>query len=315
MKIGIFGAGAVGGFLGAKLAAAGQDVHFIARDNQMKAMRLNGLTVKSEAFGNTFLAHPQVTDDPEDVGTCDVVFMTVKLYDTDEAIKIMGPMVGAGTVLVSFQNGLTAAEPLMKAFGPEMVLGGVAYTMSYIETPGIIHQIGRWGRFVIGRFAPGATAHGEAMAENAPQLRAESIKDILVDAGLEASVSDDIRTEIWKKFAYLAPLSGMAALLRMPLGEILADSDTRGMLEAAIMEVIRVSTAKGLKLEPTLKDTIMKMFETMPAEMGTSMLTDMLQGERLEVPWLSGMVSRFGHESNIPTPMHDAIYTALKLWS
>lgn len=315
MKIGIFGAGAVGGFLGAKLAAAGQDVHFIARDNQMKAMRLNGLTVKSEAFGNTYIAHPQVTDDPEEVGACDVVFFTVKLYDSDEAIKLMAPLVGAGTVIVSFQNGLTAAEPLMKAFGPEMVLGGVAYTMAYIETPGIIQQIGRWGRFIIGRFAPGATARGEAMEENAPQLRAEAIKDVLIEAGLDSSVSNDIRTEIWKKFAYLAPLSGMAALLRLPLGEILADPDTRRMLEAAIMEVIHVSSAKGLKLDATLKDTIMKMFETMPPEMGTSMLTDMLQGKRLEVPWLSGTASRFGHESNVPTPMHDAIYTALKLWS
>ncbi|WP_337996179.1 2-dehydropantoate 2-reductase [Oleispirillum naphthae] len=315
MKIGIFGAGAVGGFLGAKLAAAGQDVHFIARDNQMKAMRLNGLTVKSEAFGNTYIAHPQVTDDPEEVGACDVVFFTVKLYDSDEAIKLMEPMVGAGTVIVSFQNGLTAAEPLMKAFGPEMVLGGVAYTMAYVETPGIIQQIGRWGRFIVGRFAPGATAQGEMIMDKAPQLRAETIRETLIEAGLEAAVSDDIRTEIWKKFAYLAPLSGMAALLRLPLGEILADPDTRAMLEAAIMEVIRVSTAKGLKLEAPLKDTIMQMFETMPPEMGTSMLTDMLQGKRLEVPWLSGTASRFGHEANVPTPMHDAIYTALKLWS
>ncbi len=315
MKIGIFGAGAVGGFLGAKLAATGQDVHFIARDNQMKAMRLSGLTVKSEHFGNTFIAHPQVTDNPEDVGACDVVFLTVKLYDSDDAIKLLPPMIGTGTVLVSFQNGLTAAEPLMKAFGHDMVLGGVAYTMSFTETPGIIHQIGRWGRFVVGRFAPGATAQGEALPEGAPQLRAEAIKDVIVEAGLEASVSDDIRTEIWKKFAYLAPLSGMAALLRRPLGEILADPDTKAMLEGAIMEVIRVSSAKGVKLEPTLKDTIMQMFGAMPPEMGTSMLTDMLQGKRLEVPWLSGAVSRFGHECNVPTPMHDAIYTALKLWS
>ncbi len=196
MKIGIFGAGAVGGFLGAKLAETGQDVHFIARDNQMKAMRLNGLTVKSEAFGNTYLAHPQVTDKPEEIGVCDVVFLTVKLYDSDEAIKMMKPLIGAGTVVVSFQNGLTAAEPLMKAFGSDMILGGVAYTISFIETPGIIHQVGRWRRFVIGRFAPGATAHGEAMEENAPQLRAEAIKDVILEAGLEAAVSDNIWEEI-----------------------------------------------------------------------------------------------------------------------
>ena len=269
----------------------------------MKAMRLNGLTVKSEAFGNTYLAHPQVTDKPEEIGAYDVVFLTVKLYDSDEAIKMMKPLIGAGTVVVSFQNGLTAAEPLMKAFGSDMILGGVAYTMSFIETPGILHQIGRWGRFVIGRFAPGAPAHGEA------------IKDVIIEAGLEAVVSDNIREEVWKKFAYLASLSGMAALLRRPLGEILADPDTKAMLEATIMEVIRVSSAKGVKLEPTLKDNIIRMFTAMPPEMGTSMLYDMLQGKRLEVPWLSGTVSRFGHECNVPTPIHDAIYTALKLWA
>lgn len=315
MKIGIFGAGAVGGFLGAKLAAAGQDVHFIAHDNHMKAMRLSGLTVKSPFFGNTYIANPQVTDNPEEVGPCEVVFLTVKLYDSDEAIKKMAPMVGAGTVVVSFQNGLTAAEPLMAAFGDDKVLGGVAYTMGYIETPGIIQHMGRWARFVIGRFAPGRTAQGEAMVETAPQLRAEAIKDVIVEAGLEAEVSGDIRNEIWKKFAYLAPLSGMAALLRLPLGDILADPDTKAMLEQAVMEVIRVSSTKGVKLEPTLKDTVMQMFAQMPPEMGTSMLTDMLQGKRLEVPWLSGAVSRFGHQNNVPTPMHDAIYTALKLWA
>lgn len=315
MKIGIFGAGAVGGFLGAKLAAAGEDVHFVARDNQMKAMRLNGLVVKSEAFGNTFIAKPQVTDSPEEIGACDVVFLTVKLYDTDAAIAAMAPMVGAGTVVISLQNGLTAHEALVKAFGEERVLGGVAYTMAYIETPGIIQQIGRWGRFVFGRFVPGATARGEAMEENAPQLRAEMLKDILVDAGLEASVSNDIRTEIWKKFAYLAPLAGVCALLRRPLGEVLADEDAKRMLTAAIDEVVNVSSKFGVKFEPTLKAHILKMFDAMPPEMGTSMLVDMLYGKRLEVPWLSGMVSRFGHQKNVPTPTHDAIYSALKLWA
>ncbi len=315
MKVGIFGAGALGAFLGSKLAASGEDVHFIARDNQMKAMRLNGLTVKSEAFGNTYLANPQVTDDPEEVGACDVVFLTVKLYDTDEAIKAMAPMIGAGTVIVSFQNGLTAHEPLMKAFGEDNVLGGVAYTMAYIETPGVIQQVGRWGRFIVGRYAPGATARGEAMEENAPQLRAEAIKDIIVAAGLEASVSDEIRVEIWKKFAYLSSLSGMAALLRLPLGHILADPDTKAMLAAAVLEVVKVAKTKGVNLEPTLQTTVMSMFDAMPPDIGTSMLTDMLQGKRLEVPWLSGTVSRFGHEANVPTPMHDSIYTALKLWS
>jgi len=315
MKIGIFGAGAVGGFLGAKLAAVGEDVHFIARDNQMKAMRLNGLTVKSANFGNTYIANPQVTDDPHEVGACDVVFLTVKLYDTDDAVRKMAPLVGAGTVVVSLQNGLTAAEPLMKAFGDDNVLGGVAYTMAYIETPGVIQQVGRWARFVVGRFAPGATAHGEAMEEGAPQLRAQAIKDIIEQAGLEAVVTDDIQVEIWKKFAYLASLSGMAALLRLPLGRILADPDTKAMLSAAVLEVVKVAKKKGVNLEPKLHDNVMDMFESMPPDIGTSMLTDMLQGKRLEVPWLSGTVSRFGHEEKVPTPMHDSIYTALKLWS
>lgn len=315
MKIGIFGTGALGGFLGAKLAAAGEDVHFIARDNKLKAMRLSGLTVKSEAFGNVYIPKPQVTDDPEEVGACDVVFLTVKLYQTDEAIALLPPMVGAGTMLVSFQNGLTAHEPLMKAFGPEMVLGGVAYTMAYSESPGVVQQLGHWARFIVGRFEPGATARGEAIEENAPQLRAEAIKDVIVAAGLEASVSGDIRTEIWKKFAYLAPLAGMAALRRQPLGELLADPDSKKMLEDAIMEVIRVSSSRGLQLDASLKPNIMKMFGQMPPEMGTSALIDILYGNRLEVPWLSGTISRFGHEKNVPTPMHDAIATALKPWS
>lgn len=315
MKIGIFGAGALGGFLGAKLAASGEDVHFVARDNKLKAMRLNGLTVKSEALGNVYIPKPQVTDDPEEIGACDVVFFTVKLYQTDEAIALLSPMIGAGTILISFQNGLTAHEPLMKAFGPEMVLGGVAYTMAYSESPGVIQHLGHWARFIIGRFEPGATARGEAMEEAAPQLRAEAIKDVLIEAGLEAEVSDDIRVEIWKKFAYLAPLSGMAALRRQPLGDLLADPDSKKMLEDAILEVIQVSRARGLQLDAALKGHIMTMFDAMPPEMGTSALVDMIYGNRLEVPWLSGAVSRFGHEKNVPTPMHDAIATALKPWS
>jgi len=315
MKIGIFGAGAVGGFLGAKLAASGQDVHFIARDNHLKSMRLNGLTVKSEAYGNTFLAHPQVTDDPEEVGACDVVFLAVKLYDSEEAIKRMPPMIGAGTLIVSLQNGVTAAEPLVKAFGQDAVLGGVAYTIGHIETPGVICHVGRWARYVIGRFAPGTTAQGEMIMDKAPQMRADAIVSAIAHAGLEASVSDEIRTEIWKKFSYLAPLSGMATLLRRPLGEILADGDTHAMLEAAIVEVINVSVTQKVRLEPGLTDKIMKMFKTMPPEMGTAMLIDMLNGRRLEVPWLSGTVSRMGRQGGVATPIHDAIYAGLKLWA
>jgi len=142
MKIGVFGAGAVGAYYGARLAAAGQDVHFVARGPHLAAMREHGLKVKSER-GDLHLDPVQASDDPAEIGPADVVLLCVKLWDTDPAIQAMAPLMGPDSVAVSFQNGVMAEDRLVAAFGADRVWGGTAQIPAVIEAPGVICHTGR----------------------------------------------------------------------------------------------------------------------------------------------------------------------------
>lgn len=300
MRIAIIGTGGVGGTFGARLAKAGEDVHFVARGAHLAAIRRNGLTIRRDE-GELHLHPAQATDDVASVGPVDLVLIAVKLYDTDGVAAMLPALMGPETAVVSFQNGVTAAETLIRAVGAERVFGGVTYIMAVITEPGVIAQTGAMARLIFGEFDGGRTA------------RIDSFRDACQRAGIDAVVSGDIAADIWSKFTFLTALSGVTALTRLPIGPIREDADTRALLEAAVDEAVAVARARGVALPADLASRHMARFDGAPADVGSSMLYDLTQGKRLELAWLSGAMVDLGRESGVPTPTHAFITAALKL--
>ena len=300
MRIAVMAAGAVGGYYGARLAAAGHEVFFIARGAQLAAMRESGLTLDS-AHGNLHLPHPNVTDDPATVGPVDIVLFTVKLWDTEKAAEQARPLIGPQTRVVTLQNGVDSYERLAPILGAEHIVPGVTYVVSVIEKPGVIKQTSKFQIIVCG------TIDGR----DDPQLAA------FVAAGKAAGInvvqSDDIQRDRWHKFIFLSATSGVTSLTRQSMGPILADPDMRNLFRNVMRETLAVGKASGVALDDSYVDERMAFSDkNVPASMKASMANDLDRGNRLELDWLAGRVSRLGRELNVPTPINDVIYAALK---
>ena len=149
MKIAVMGTGGVGGYFGGLLANAGEDVTFIARGAHLDAIRNQGLRVASDLSGE-FIVHSNATNDPKSVGSVDLVLYTVKMYHNDEAIPAIAPMVGEHTVVLTLQNGIDNGDRLAAALGESHVMIGTAAVQSRIREPGVVEQLGQFGRIVFG---------------------------------------------------------------------------------------------------------------------------------------------------------------------
>ena len=300
MRIAIIGAGGVGGYFGARWALAGEDVVFIARGQHLAAMQSDGLKVLSPN-GDLHLRPAQATDDAATVGVADLVIVATKLWSTDEAIATAKPMMGPGSVIVSFQNGVEAVDKLIAAFGRERVLGGVANIAALIETPGVIRHNGTMAMLQFGELDGRRTD------------RVLALETACKRAGIDARVPNNISEAIWQKFVFLASLSAMTTLTRLPLGPLREDPDTRALFESLAEEVVDIARARGVKLADGTVEAMLQRLDALPPEMVASMLGDLQRGNRLELPWLSGAVVKLGRELRVPTPTHEFVHAALKL--
>lgn len=297
MKIAIFGSGGVGGYFGGRLAAAGEDVTFLARGAHLAALRDGGLHIESPN-GALHLPTVQATDRPADVGPVDVVLFTVKLYDVDEAAATLEPMIGPNTVVITLQNGVEAVDMVAKHVGAGHVAGGVAYIVIVIDTPGHLRHT-----------AAQQLVFGEPDGSRSPRLVA--FEEACIRAGFQAKASTSVETDLWIKFVRLSTWSGMTAVTRSPMGVIREDPNLFAMMMAAIDETIAVGRARGIVFPPTLIDDTLTLIRNFPANSKSSMLEDLERGRRLELPWLSGAVVRLGREVGVPAPTHQFITAVL----
>jgi len=294
MKIAIIGAGGVGGFFGARLQQAGADVHFVARGAHLAAMRSDGLRIESP-LGDIHLPRVNVTDDPADIGVADIVWLSVKLWDMDAAVRSMRPLMGPGTGVISFQNGVQKDEILREAFGDRAVMGGVAYIATNIDRPGVIKHTGTMQRLIFGEY------HGRRSP------RAESLLEASVRGGINAELSDDIQKAIWEKFVFLVGLSGSTTTMRETIGPIRSNPRSRSFLSELMRETVAVGRALGVALPADFADQRLAFVDGLPDQMTSSMHHDLNAGKRLEVSWLSGGVARLGEQAGVPTPMNRAV--------
>ena len=299
MKIAIMGTGGVGGYYGGLLAQSGQEVTFIARGAHLRAIREQGLKVKS-VHGDFTVSSAKATDTPAEVGPMDMILFATKTYQTDEAAQLITPMVAQNTVIVPLQNGIDAADRIGRVVGMEHLLGGVTWLSAAIEAPGLIGQYSQFRRIALGEFS----------GETTPRLKAAF--DALQATGATVEVSDAILKVLWTKFVFIAPVMAMGSLTRVTFGEYRHVPEARTVLTEAISEVAAVAKAKGVTLDKDVVDTTLAFIDSSAPGIKPSMQRDVESGKPSELESMIGAVVRLGAEHNVPTPAMKFAYAMLK---
>lgn len=299
MKIAVFGSGGVGGYIGGRLAQAGNDVTFVARKKHLAAIIANGLQVKS--INGDFLVDPaKATDRPEEIGTVDLVLCCVKSWQVGEVVDEISLLVGPETVVMPIQNGVEAHTTLSKGIGAKSIVPGLCKMISMVEAPGVICHAG------IEPYLSFGELNGDL------SFRVDEVAKIFADTqGLTVNVSQNILEELWLKFMFIAPLSGLGALTRSPVGVFRSLNETRGLLLLAIREVLAVAQALGVDIgEKNVASTI-NFIDQLPPEGTASMQRDIMEGHPSELEEQCGAVVRNGKKCGVQTPVNQFIYYSL----
>ena len=299
MRIAVMGSGGLGGYFGARLALGGADVRFIARGRHLQAMRSDGLRV--EGPEPLHVARVDATDDPAEVGVVDLVMFCVKLWDTEAALQQIRPLVGPRTAIVSFQNGVLKDQSLRAAYDTAQIMGGVGYVATTIDRPGVIRQTGPMQRLLFGEF------------DGARSPRGLAFLDACLAGGINAELSDHILREIWQKFVFLVALSGTTTTMRMRIGPIRSNPQTRAFLLDLMREVVAVGRAHGVDLAEDFAERRLQLADDVAPDMTSSMHHDLERGNPLEVRWLAGAVVELGRAKGVPTPLNRAVADILAL--
>jgi 2-dehydropantoate 2-reductase len=232
----------------------------------------------------------------------DIVLFAVKLWDTEKAADQARPLLGPKTRVITLQNGVDSYERIAPIVGPERAIAGVTYVVTVIERPGVIKQASKFQSIICGAAGGRADAPLKAFVDAAKA------------AHIDITLSDNIERDRWHKFIFLSATSGVTAVTRSTMGPILADPDTRALFRSIMAETLAVGRAKGVALDAGFADERMAFADkNVPAGMKASMANDLDRGNRLELDWLAGQVSKLGKELKVPTPVNDTVYAALKL--
>jgi 2-dehydropantoate 2-reductase len=251
--------------------------------------------------GEIHLPKVRVSDDPVALGSADYIFVCVKLWDTEAALRALDPIIRRDTSVISFQNGVQKDELLRRVCGERHVVGGVGYIGSRIERPGVIRHIGTMQRLVFGEY------------DGSKSARVVALHEACIRAGIDAEISVDIRRTIWEKFVFLVGLSATTTSMRSTFGPIVRNPYTRAFLLDVMREVVAVGRAHGVRLPEDFAEKRLAFCDGLPAEMDSSMHADLDVGNRLEVEWLSGAVVELGKTVEVGTPMNRAVRDILTL--
>jgi 2-dehydropantoate 2-reductase len=299
MRTAVLGSGGIGGYYGALLAKAGQDIVFIARGAHLEAMQRRGLTVRTPEGESTIPV--TAVADTRSVGPVDLVLFCVKSYDTEPAAQALAPLMAPDTVVLTFQNGVDNAEAIASVVGSGAVLVGVVYIALQLAGPGVVLRTGGEGKIVFGELSGALTE------------RVHRIASAFHQSGIPHEVSTDINRVLWEKFLFIAGVGGVTALARSGIGPLLASLEGRELLTTSCEEIAAIALAERIPLPAGAVGRVAEQAATLPPQWRSSMARDLEDGRRLEVEALSGAVVRLGRAHGIPTPVHHTIAACLSL--
>ncbi|MBM2320626.1 MULTISPECIES: 2-dehydropantoate 2-reductase [Marivita] len=317
MKICVFGAGAIGGYMGVKLAQAGADVSLVARGPHLAAMKSNGLKLIEEG-GEETVVSVTASDNPADLGVQDYIIVTLKAHSVPPIVDKMKPLIGPNTTIVSGVNGvpwwyfhkiggehegtrLESVDPgnaQWDGFGPDRVLGCVVYPAAEVIEPGVVKHI-EGNRFSLGE------------PDGSKSERAVALSQALSSAGLKAPVRPRLRDEIWVKLWGNLSFNPISALTHATLDVLCTDPGTRAVAKGMMLEAQEIAEALGVKFPIDVERRI-----DGGAAVGahrTSMLQDLDQGRPMEIDALVGSVQELGRVVGVPTPTIDTVLALVQL--
>lgn len=299
MKIAIYGAGAVGGYYGGRLAQAGHDVTFIARGENLRALQANGLRVDS-SMGDFTIQPAKAVSDPAEIGVVDLVIPGVKTWQLPAILPDMAKLVGPQTLLLTVQNGVDSHLVIGEALGHEKVIAGITRLFSTLVEPGHIVHSGAAAQFMIGELDGSITP------------RVQALYDVLnATYGIQAMLTTDIQRELWAKLVMITSFGGTGSVTRAPIGVILSLPQTLALIESSVLEIAAVAAACGYPLAEDVLEKTMAFFKNQPYRGTSSLQRDIMAGRRSELDSLIGTVVRLAHEKNVPAPTNEMIYASL----
>src|SRR5512135_138999 len=298
LRVAVLGAGGVGGYYGGALARAGYPVAMLARGAHLEAIRSRGLEVRTPE--GPFIARVEATDDADSLGEADLAIVAVKTYSLGEVIPAARLLAGKGAAVLPLLNGVEAAGRLVAGGVPEThVLGGLTQVSVAKVGPGIVERKSPFQNVALGELSGGVSE------------RVRRIVDAFRDAGANARASEDITADLWRKFAFIAPMAAACGLARAPIGPVRDAPYGKLLLTRAVGEVLSVARARGVRLAEDEEWKILEFMDGLGGAMKPSFLLDLEAGGPNELDDLSGAVSRLGREAGVETPIHDTAVTAL----
>lgn len=308
MRIGIAGAGGVGGLIGGLLARQGTEVALLARGAHLDAIRQRGLRIDG-TLGELTLRDLAISDRGAALGRCDVVFVAVKTWQLERTLPELRPMIGEHTIVVPLQNGIGAWERLARELGEAAVAGGIIFVNSWVDAPGVIKQLGPSARIVLGE--RGGERPGERPDLASPRLGA--LGEILRRAGITVELVPDIERRNWEKFLGFEPMAVVGALSRSTIGTFRADAGARRVLVALMHEVAAIGRRKGVDLSADAVERRLAIIDGLAEDATISMQRDLMSGRPSEFMEQSvGLVS-LARELGVETPVHDLLVPLLRL--
>ena len=302
MRIAIIGIGGVGGYFGGKLArvfenSTEHEIIFIARGEHLKAIRENGLQLITRE-GN-YIARPKIaTDDPIEAGIFDLVFFCTKSYSLQSTARKFSACINKNTVAIPLLNGVNSAQVLRNVLPQAKVLGGSVYIISHIEKPGVIHQEGGACKLTFG-------------TDDESAKKYQYILDILLQAKINAVLTDKISEALWTKYLLMCPLASLMSATGKTYGAVWADASLKKKARDMMLEVAAVAKAHHVNLEENTVDKAMEMLAAFGYDSKTSMQLDREKGRQTEIDALTAYLCKAGKDSGVPTPRHDEVYAQL----
>ena len=303
MRIAIFGIGGVGGFYGGKLArkyedAAEHEIFFVARGEHLQKIKTDGLMLITKE-GN-FIAKPSLaTDRPTELGPLDLIIISVKGYDLKNAAQMIENNLDNNTVIIPLLNGVNNVEILKSILTKGIIMNGCVYISTQIASPGVVEHVGGAGKLIFG-------------PEEGPIEPYREIETLMKDADINALLSDNITVDVWSKYIFIGPLASITAMTDQPLGAIMENKEHKAMMEGMMVEIKMIADAQGIVFPENIVQKSMSLTSNFPYETKSSLQLDFERGKQAEVETFTGFVVRSGKELGVKTPLHNAVYSALK---
>ncbi|MDO9137392.1 MAG: 2-dehydropantoate 2-reductase, partial [Lutibacter sp.] len=271
---------------------------FIARGNHLEAIQKNGLQLKSPK-GDYLVFPANATANISEITDIDFILVSVKTWQLEAAAKEIKQVLNEKTMVISLLNGVNNAEVLSEIIDKKHLLGGLCKVVSKIEDYGVINHISFEPTIVFGEL------------DNTKTDRAILLEKVFLNAGITTKLADDIQTEIWSKFLFISTISGIGALTRSTIGEIIASPQLKKMMRQTAGEIVAVAKAKGIYLSDALVDKQFQVIESQPYNTTSSLQRDMMEGKPSELESQNGSIVKMGLELGIPTPVNAFIYHCL----